>query len=106
MLVYICTFYIKIHLFEEKKTLQKMYIMLWFARLPHWHNDPSPVNLYKWYVPQKTGHAHTTMPLAAAEAFAVYLPCDWSAPALSLDAAASVRFTGLDQPKHLPVSAV
>lgn len=60
--------------------------MVWFARLPHWHNDPvpSPVNLWKWYVPLTTGHAHTAMPLAAAEAFAVYLSCDWSAPALTV----------------------
>lgn len=80
--------------------------MVWSARLPHWHNDPvpSPVNLYKWYVPLTTGHAHTAMPLAAAEAIAVYLACDWSPPGSHcLDAAASVRFTGLDQPKHLPV---
>jgi len=55
---------------------------------------PSPVNLYKWYVPFATGHAYIATPLAAAEAIAVNLACDWSTPGSHcLDAAASVRFT-------------
>lgn len=72
------------------------YLIVWFAWLPHWHNDPvpSPVNLYKWYVPLATGHAYIATPLAAAEAIAVYLACDWSTPGSHcLDAAASIRFT-------------
>jgi len=52
------------------------------------------VNLYKWYVPFATGHAYIATPLAAAEAIAVNLACDWSTPGSHcLDAAASVRFT-------------